>query len=632
MYWRLFLGILLAAAVLFFGETPPEQLLQYGQQIQGYIKQFIADNTENPYAKEPEAETASLPKPGEKIPVIHSGRAEITYKVVNDWGTGMESRITIKNKGWTTLQNWTLLFGLPRQVESVKGALFTAQAGWKYRFDSPATGWNSRIAPGQTIHFTMRSQPGNYQVLPNPMYLRLSSIPTTTGMFNYAEALQMSLYFYEAQRSGKLPPNNRVKWRGDSAVDDGMAQGIDLSGGYYDAGDHMKFGLPMFSSVTLLAWGGLEYGKGYRESGQWQQLLDTVRWGTDWILKAHTQRDELWVQVGEGARDHAFWITAEQMTERRTAFKVDPAHPGSDVAGEAAAALAAASLLFVKDDPAYSMKLLEHAKDLFDFADSHRGIYSDSIKDAAKFYESKTGYGDELTWAAAWLYRATRDPRYLEKAESYYKQWLDGTTLAWTMTWDDKRCGAAVLLAELTGKGMYRRDAEMFLDFWTVGYENSRVTYTPGGLAFLQGWGSLRYAANTALLAFIYSDKVMDYGHIYHVFAKQQINYILGNNPQRRSYVVGFGHAYPMNPHHRGAHDSPTQNIEDPVFNKHILYGALVGGPDKPNDASFLDDRRNERTTEVALDYNAGFSGALAKMVIMYGGTPLKAFPPVEKP
>lgn len=41
------------------------------------------------------------------------------------------------------------------------------------------------------------------------------------GGLNYKEALTKSLIFLEAQRSGKLPKNNRVPWRGDSALDDG---------------------------------------------------------------------------------------------------------------------------------------------------------------------------------------------------------------------------------------------------------------------------------------------------------------------------------------------------------------------------------------------------------------------------
>ena len=51
---------------------------------------------------------------------------------------------------------------------------------------------------------------------------------------NYKEALKKSILFYEAQRSGKLPKNNRIKWRGDSALDDGKDNKINLQGGWYD--------------------------------------------------------------------------------------------------------------------------------------------------------------------------------------------------------------------------------------------------------------------------------------------------------------------------------------------------------------------------------------------------------------
>ena len=44
----------------------------------------------------------------------------------------------------------------------------------------------------------------------------------------------MSLLFYEAQRSGKLPDNNRIPWRGDSSLNDQGVNGEDLSGGYHD--------------------------------------------------------------------------------------------------------------------------------------------------------------------------------------------------------------------------------------------------------------------------------------------------------------------------------------------------------------------------------------------------------------
>ena len=89
----------------------------------------------------------------------------------------------------------------------------------------------------------------------------------------------------------------------------------------------------------------------------------------------------------------------------RPAFKICPKKPGSDLAAETAAALAAASIAFRSSDISYSMRLLQHAAELYEFADKHRGVYSDSIPNAAGFYRSVSGYKDELVWGAAWLYR-----------------------------------------------------------------------------------------------------------------------------------------------------------------------------------------------------------------------------------
>ncbi len=54
------------------------------------------------------------------------------------------------------------------------------------------------------------------------------------GNYDYGKVIHASLLFYEAQRSGKLPADNRVKWRGDSMLDDKGENGEDLTGGYFD--------------------------------------------------------------------------------------------------------------------------------------------------------------------------------------------------------------------------------------------------------------------------------------------------------------------------------------------------------------------------------------------------------------
>lgn len=53
------------------------------------------------------------------------------------------------------------------------------------------------------------------------------------GDLNYKDALTKSIIFLEAQRSGKLPTNNRLAWRGDSAIDDGKQANVRLSFSFY---------------------------------------------------------------------------------------------------------------------------------------------------------------------------------------------------------------------------------------------------------------------------------------------------------------------------------------------------------------------------------------------------------------
>lgn len=60
------------------------------------------------------------------------------------------------------------------------------------------------------------------------------TLAVCNAQYNYREIIEKSLLFYEAQRTGRLPSNNRVSWRGDSFVNDRGQNGEDLSGGYFD--------------------------------------------------------------------------------------------------------------------------------------------------------------------------------------------------------------------------------------------------------------------------------------------------------------------------------------------------------------------------------------------------------------
>jgi len=314
--------------------------------------------------------------------------------------------------------------------------------------------------------------------------------------YNYAEALQKAIYFYDAQRSGKLPPDNRVEWRGDSGLNDGADVGVDLTGGWYDAGDHVKFGLPMAYSAAMLAWAVYEYRDAFVQTGQLDYILNNIKWATDYFIKAHSAPNVLWGQVGKGDVDHAWWGPAEVMQMPRPAYKIDPSCPGSDLAAGTAAAMAAAAAVFKPTDPTYASTLIAHAKQLYTFADTYRGKYSDCITDAQNFYRSWSGYADELTWGAVWLYLATGEQAYLDKAIASVAEWgREGQTpywgYKWTQSWDDVHYGAQLLLARITGDQRFIQSTERNLEYWTDGTDDTgeRITYTPGGLAWLDSWG-----------------------------------------------------------------------------------------------------------------------------------------------
>ena len=68
--------------------------------------------------------------------------------------------------------------------------------------------------------------------------------------------------------------------------------------------DYLKFTLPLSHSIVLMAWGGIEWFDGYQKANQVNYLRDTVRWGTDWLIKAHPSDNELYVQVKKKELGH----------------------------------------------------------------------------------------------------------------------------------------------------------------------------------------------------------------------------------------------------------------------------------------------------------------------------------------
>jgi hypothetical protein len=128
-----------------------------------------------------------------------------------------------------------------------------------------------------------------------------------------------------------------VPWRAAACLTDGKDIGRDLSGGWFDAGDHWTANLTMSFAAMTLAWSAVENPDGFVKSQQMDELLEGLIHVNRYFLKCLLNPDakdpaDYDIVVGCGGRDgveqpnvHAMWAAAELahfMTNRPT-FRVN---------------------------------------------------------------------------------------------------------------------------------------------------------------------------------------------------------------------------------------------------------------------------------------------------------------------
>ncbi|KAH7511387.1 hypothetical protein FEM48_ZijujUnG0018800 [Ziziphus jujuba var. spinosa] len=254
--------------------------------------------------------------------------------------------------------------------------------------------------------------------------LLIAMVATMVDSHDYGDALTKSILFFEGQRSGKLPPTQRITWRKDSALRDGFEIG-EKPKRVYDAGDNVKFNFPMAFSTTMLAWSVLEFGKSM--NSDLPHALEAIRWATDYFLKATSIPGFVYAQVGDPYGDHKCWERPEDMDTPRTPYAVSKQFPGSEVSAEIAAALAASSMAFRPID-----------------LDQYRGSYNDSLGPwVCPFYCDYSGY--EATKAQMYWNYVRENIHNLENASLNS---IEGGSFT-EFGWDSKHAGINVLVSNV---------------------------------------------------------------------------------------------------------------------------------------------------------------------------------------
>ena len=539
------------------------------------------------------------------------------------------------------------------------------------------------------------------------------AIENSSGVrYDFARALQYSMYFYDANMCGDdVEGNNRFEWRGNchtydskvplhpiedwegvnltesqikkykSLLDPDGDGYVDVAGGYHDAGDHVKFGMPENYAASTVGWGYYEFRDSYIKIGEQDHIETILRHFNDYLMKC-TFLDKNGdvvlhcYQVGDGDLDHKYWNSPEMDEMARSAFFLTPEKPQTDYAASAAASLAINYLNFKDTDKTYAQKSLKYAKALFKFAMDNPKDLSDN-GDGPKGYYRSGKWEDDYCWAAAWLYKITGDHMYLEEIYPNYDFYA---APCYVHCWNDVWGGVQCVLGEICRDTPYTKGEYVYPDFieefkkaankspyeqmncWESVEKaiNNYMTggvgkVTPQGYWWLDTWGSARYNTAAQLEALVYTKYNGDKPNKYSDWAKSQMEYIMGDNditylerieennaaekngePKpwsddelhgSRSFIVGFNENSVQYPHHRAS--SGLTKCEDPDPQRYVLFGALAGGPDNQ-------DRHNDITkdwiyNEVTIDYNAAFVGASAGLYKYYGTSkmaPTKNFPP----
>ena len=426
---------------------------------------------------------------------------------------------------------------------------------------------------------------------------------------NYAKLLQYSMYFYDGNMCGSdVGSASQFDWRDNCHGSD------EVDGGFHDAGDHVKFGLPAGYTASTLGWGYYEFKDSYDALGQTAHLQALTDRFCD-FFKASTKLSgdtvtSFCYQVGVGQADHDVWCSPESQNDQSLRTAYWPSDDASDIAAEYAAALAVNYINFGNAED------LKYAKALYNYSIKTNKA---NCPEAENFYRSYDYYDDQA-WAAGWLYLATKDSTYSSFLDKFMNDTNAGKSgqsgCKWgvysTMCWNNVSLGAAILQSEITGDAMDWAKVTTYLN----GKCTSESTYYCES-----DWGSARYNTALQMAALATTKYSAKSGMDYSSWCKAQMGMILGNNPKNVNFVVGMDSNSAKYPHHRAA--SGYQSFDemkgrtDYSSNGHTLVGALVGGPADSN-FTYTDSVNDYQANEVALDYNAGLVGAAAGLYSIY--------------
>jgi hypothetical protein len=553
-----------------------------------------------------------------------------------DAAAGLAAVIRVDQLGYAPAERKQAYLMTPAAVPGARFTVLTAagQVVLDGRAGASLGGWNSRYRAVYPLDLSRLIRPGTYRIAVDRLGARSAPFRVAPASQLWRPRVADTVAFFQAQRDGRQvipgPLHRRPAHLHDAALpvyahptyedpdSDVIADlqrvggPVDLEGGWFDAGDFIKFAHTTAYADSLLLVAQRTLGAAAPAT-----LRQEIRFGLDWLRKAwDPAHGTLYIQVGIGsgnadgtfAGDHDQWRLPEaddalagaenRYLARRPAFGTDaaPGRLAPNLAGRVAATFALAAQLDARSDGARARAELALAAQVFGRAKTTGVVEGDVVTALPHAFYPESAWRDDLELGATELARAgylLHDPRadrWLATAGRWARDYLDTEAGGDTLNlYDDSALAHAELIAAVRAAG------------------GRRLAVTPGELAgdlrrqlaagarhaagdpFRAGanYADFDVASHTfGLVATAALYRQATGSRQYDQFASQQRNWVLGANPWGASLMIGVGSTFPNCPQHVVANLAGNLDGSPPV-----LRGAVVNGP---NDASLFADGLGE--------------------------------------
>jgi endoglucanase len=507
------------------------------------------------------------------------------------------------------------------------------------------------------LDFSQVNVPGRYRIL-------IPATGDTSQVFSisdnvYETFADTMLIFMRQQRCGYNPFLDVDCHRKDGKSMYGPMPDstyVDVSGGWHDAGDQLKYLITASNSTArmLLAWKAAPeiFPDRVGASGRpcpngIPDILDEAKWGLDWIHKLHPGPGQLVHQVADD-RDHMGWKWPDRDSsdygwgrgEYRVAYFATGSPQGlkkykseatgvANIAGRSAAAMVLGYDIWKNDlhDSIYAAKCLAAALDLYNMGKNQEGYQQGNSYGAPYRYTENT-WADDMEWAAVELFRVTGNNIWLDEAVHYAliagnSSWMNQDSSAHYMYYPF--CNVAhAFLYEYSDKEIKDKLAGFYRDnFVRIRQRAGRNPFN-AGVPFI--WCSNNLTVNFVIQILLYEEMTGDMQ--YHYLMLAQRDWLFGKNPWGTSMFTGIpaDGEYPEDVHtsvwYLTHQMVPGGLVDGPVLG--TIYRSLIGleltSPDEfaPFQTRYVvyhDDIGDYSTNEPTMD---GTADAIYMMALMW--------------